>query len=78
MAENKIIHQCSNCSKTYKSKKTLEKHQDNCKEKSETTETSENSGKTTENNYDVNMTFEENDKIEIEIKKKTYRRCGRG
>jgi hypothetical protein len=70
MAENKIIHQCSNCSKTYKSKKTLEKHQDNCKEKSETTETSENSGKTTENNYDVNMTFEENDKIEIEIKKK--------
>jgi hypothetical protein len=78
MAENKIIHQCSNCSKTYKSKKTLEKHQDNCKEKSEisnkkeseTTETSENSGKTTENNYDVNMTFEENDKVEIEIKKK--------
>ena len=70
MAENKIIHQCSNCSKTYKSKKTLEKHQDNCKEKSETTETSENSGKTTENNYDVNMTFEEDDKVEIEIKKK--------
>ena len=33
MAENKIIHQCSNCSKSYKSKKTLEKHQDNCKER---------------------------------------------
>ena len=83
MAENKVIHQCTNCSKTYKSKKTLEKHQDNCKkeseksEKSETlnngkkeSETSENSGKTTENNYDVNMTFGENDKVEIEIKKK--------
>ena len=74
MAENKVIHQCTNCSKTYKSKKTLQKHQDNCKKESETlnkeeSETSEKP-KITENNYDVNMTFGDDDKVEIEVKKK--------
>ena len=30
MTENKIIHQCSKCTKTYKSSKSLKKHEDKC------------------------------------------------
>ena len=43
MTENKIIHQCSKCTKTYKSSKSLKKHEDKCcleKKIKETEETS--------------------------------------
>ena len=88
MTENKIIHQCSNCSKTYKSNKSLKKHEDKCcveeekvteNEQTSSTETSsketsskETSSKETsskENNYDVNMTFLDDNQVKVEVKK---------
>ena len=83
MTENKIIHQCSKCSKTYKSRKSLKKHEDKCcveeekvteNEQTSSTETSskETSSKETrskENNYDVNMTFLDDNQVKVEVKK---------
>lgn len=70
MASNKIIHQCSKCPKTYKTSSTLKKHEEKCKE-SATTESSSNGEnfKNQDNNYDVNMTFLEGNKVEVEVKK---------
>jgi hypothetical protein len=62
MTENKIIHQCSNCTKTYKSNKSLKKHEDKCcveeekvteNEQTSSTETSSKETSSKENNYDV-------------------------
>ena len=78
MTENKIIHQCSNCSKTYKSNKSLKKHEDKCcVEEEKVTENEETSSKETssketrskENNYDVNMTFLDDNQVKVEVKK---------
>ena len=78
MTENKIIHQCSNCSKTYKSNKSLKKHEDKCcVEEEKVTENEQTSSKETssketsskENNYDVNMTFLDDNQVKVEVKK---------
>ena len=78
MTENKIIHQCSKCSKTYKSRKSLKKHEDKCcVEEEKVTENEETSSKETssketrskENNYDVNMTFLDDNQVKVEVKK---------
>ena len=78
MAENKIIHQCSNCSKTYKSNKSLKKHEDKCcveeekvteNEQTSSTETSSKETSSKENNYDVNMTFLDDNQVKVEVKK---------
>lgn len=68
MASNKIIHQCSKCSKIYKAKASLKKHEENCKE-SNLSQTNIEEPKKQENNYDVNMTFLEGNKVEVEVKK---------
>jgi len=72
MTENKIIHQCSKCTKTYKSSKSLKKHEDKCCleekiEENEKTSSKETSSK--ENNYDVNMTFLDDNQVKVEVKK---------
>jgi hypothetical protein len=78
MTENKIIHQCSNCTKTYKSNKSLKKHEDKCcVEEEKVTENEQTSSKETssketsskENNYDVNMTFLDDNQVKVEVKK---------
>ena len=68
MTSNKIIHQCSKCSKIYKAKASLKKHEENCKE-SQLSPTNTEEQKNQENNYDVNMTFLEGNKVEVEVKK---------
>ncbi len=67
MTSNKIIHQCSKCSKIYKAKSYLKKHEENCTGSISPTNTEEQ--KNQENNYDVNMTFLEGNKVEVEVKK---------
>ena len=77
MTENKIIHQCSKCTKTYKSSKSLKKHEDKCcleekieeNEKTSSTETSSKETSSKENNYDVNMTFLDDNQVKVEVKK---------
>ena len=83
MTNNKIIHQCRKCSKTYKTPASLKKHADKCKEIESVTPVSPTSStasfstaqpnteeqKNQENNYDVNMTFLEGNKVEVEVKK---------
>ena len=78
MTENKIIHQCSNCSKTYKSNKSLKKHEDKCcveeekvteNEQTSSTETSSKETSSKEDNYDVNMTFLDDNQVKVEVKK---------
>ena len=78
MTENKIIHQCSNCTKTYKSNKSLKKHEDKCcveeekvteNEQTSSTETSSKETSSKENNYDVNMTFLDDNQVKVEVKK---------
>ena len=77
MTENKIIHQCSNCTKTYKSNKSLKKHEDKCcveeekvteNEQTSSTETSSKETSSKENNYDVNMTFLDDNQVKVEVK----------
>lgn len=63
--ENKIIHECNMCKKTYKNKSSLDKHKKKCV--NITLETSDNKPK--ENNYDVNMTFLEGNKVALEVTK---------
>jgi len=64
--ENKIIYQCKKCEKKYKTKGSLEKHEDKCDSKAPVTEPPKK-----ENNYDVNMTFLEGNKIAVEVKKQS-------
>ena len=68
MTSNKIIHQCSKCSKIYKAKSSLKKHEENCKD-TKLSQTNTEEQKNQENNYDVNMTFLEGNKVEVEVKK---------
>ena len=65
--ENKIIHECNSCKKTYKNKSSLEKHKKKCI--NITLETNDNKPK--ENNYDVNMTFLEGNKVAVEVTKES-------
>jgi hypothetical protein len=67
MTENKIIHQCSKCTKTYKSSKSLKKHEDKCCLEEKIEENEKPSPK--ENNYDVNMTFLDDNQVKVEVKK---------
>lgn len=67
MTENKIIHQCSKCTKTYKSSKSLKKHEDKCCLEEKIEENEKTSPK--ENNYDVNMTFLDDNQVKVEVKK---------
>jgi hypothetical protein len=67
LMDNKIIHECNSCKKTYKNKSSLDKHKKKCV--NITLETSDN--KPTENNYDVNMTFLEGNKVAMEVKKES-------
>jgi len=66
--ENKIIHQCGKCSKKYKTKSSLDKHNLKCKKVSDNKDSDEEE-KPKENNYDVNMTFLEDNKVQVEVKK---------
>ena len=75
--ENKIIYKCGECTKKYKSQSGLDKHSRKCKSevKSPVTAQESESGNSVnnnsmkENNYDVNMTFLENNKVKVELKK---------
>jgi len=105
MTDNKIIHKCSKCSKTYKGVASLQKHQDKCQVESSavpppvtnatnaTNATNKinikpmvvNAPKQSdavpminpphpshmvkENNYDINMTFGKDNKVQVEVKK---------
>lgn len=72
--DNKIIYQCSKCSKTYKTNTTLKKHMAKCNVNS--TPTSEqkfslpdSNNEPKENTYDINMTFVDGNKVEVEVHK---------
>lgn len=101
MTDNKIIHKCSNCSKTYKGIASLQKHQEKCQIESNVVIPAANNKTNTnkkdtinhivntpkppvaiqkvdphqqsqtvkENNYDINMTFCEGNKVQVEVKK---------
>jgi hypothetical protein len=101
MTDNKIIHKCSKCSKTYKGVASLQKHQDKCQvESSAVPPPVTNATNVTnkinikpmvnapkqpavvqkinpphpshmvkENNYDINMTFGKDNKVQVEVKK---------
>lgn len=93
MTDNKIIHACSKCSKSYKSSNALQKHTEKCKvestkvtnnislpkpttkvESMSATNNTNNTNNTNipnsnENIYDVNMTFGEGNKVQVDIKK---------
>lgn len=72
--DNKIIYQCSKCPKTYKTNTTLKKHMAKCSVNS--TPTSEpksllpnSTNEPKENTYDINMTFVDGNKVEVEVHK---------
>jgi hypothetical protein len=67
--ENKIIYQCKKCEKKYKSKASLDKHENKCDVKKSENNTVQPPKK--ENNYDVNMTFLEGNKVAVEVKKQS-------
>ena len=67
--ENKIIYQCKKCDKNYKTKVSLEKHEKKCEVKNPENNTEQPPKK--ENNYDVNMTFLEGNKVAVEVKKQS-------
>lgn len=74
--DNKIIHQCSNCSKTYKTKGSLQKHMSKCNIDKPTTSspsqennTEHDIPKVTENTYDINMKFVDGNKVKVEVHK---------
>jgi hypothetical protein len=71
LMENKIIYKCDNCSKKYKTKSSLDKHNIKCKKPEVETDDSAapQNNITKENNYDVNMTFLEGNKVQVEVKK---------
>jgi len=68
--ENKIIYQCEKCSKKYKNKSSLDKHLLKCKVVAHpTTENNNENNVAQENNYDVNMTFLDGNKVQVEVTK---------
>ena len=105
MTDNKIIHKCSKCSKTYKGVASLQKHQAKCQVESSAVPPSMTnatiatnatnkinikplvvnapkqpdvvpkinpphpSHMVKENNYDINMTFGKDNKVQVEVKK---------
>ncbi len=79
MPDNKIIHQCSKCSKKYKSNTSLQKHQSKCnivptpppndQLSSEDSGTDDNQSSVNENTYDINMKFVDGNKVQVEVHK---------
>ena len=84
MSNNKVIYKCSKCAKIYKGKAPFEKHEASCKAKTNTvpvtlatpTMTMNSTPpvpptpqKMNENNYDINMTFGEGNKVHVDMKK---------
>jgi predicted nucleic acid-binding Zn-ribbon protein len=77
--DNKIIHQCSKCSKIYKTKGTLQKHASKCNIDNSTTSsptltsqennTEQDIPKVHENTYDINMKFVDGNKVKVEVHK---------
>ena len=67
--ENKIIYKCENCTKKYKTKSSLDKHIIKCKKPEVETSSTPQNNITKENNYDVNMTFLEGNKVQVDVKK---------
>lgn len=68
--ENKIIYKCDKCVKKYKNKSSLDKHLLKCKAVALTPEEIESENNVAmENNYDVNMTFLEGNKVQVEVTK---------
>ena len=67
--ENKIIYQCKKCDKKYKSKTSLEKHEKKCKANDSKPSITIEETEKKENNYDVNMTFLEGNKVAVEVTK---------
>jgi|UniRef100_A0A6C0CIY4 hypothetical protein len=67
--ENKIINQCKKCDKKYKSKTSLEKHEKKCKANDSKPSITIEETEKKENNYDVNMTFLEGNKVAVEVTK---------
>ena len=67
--ENKIINQCKKCDKKYKSKISLEKHEKKCKANDSKPSITIEETEKKENNYDVNMTFLEGNKVAVEVTK---------
>ena len=86
MSDNKVIYKCSKCAKIYKGKAPFEKHEASCKAKTNTvpvtlatpTMTMNSTHpvpptpqKMNENNYDINMTFGEGNKVHVDMKKQS-------
>lgn len=84
MTDNKVIYKCSKCAKIYKGKAPFMKHEASCKSKTNTvpvtlatpTMTMNSKPKVpptpqkmNENNYDINMTFGEGNKVHVDMKK---------
>ena len=69
--QNNMIYKCDNCTKKYKTKPSLDKHNMKCKkpEVEASGSSSPQNNITKENNYDVNMTFLEGNKVQVELKK---------
>lgn len=69
--DNKIIHECSKCSKKYKSITSLQKHMNKCNVNKTITPTSieEESPTVNENTYDINMKFIDGNKVTVELQK---------
>lgn len=84
MSNNKVIYKCSKCAKIYKGKAPFEKHEASCKAKTNTVPVTlatptmtmnskppvpPTPQKMNENNYDINMTFGEGNKVHVDMKK---------
>ena len=67
--ENMIINQCKKCEKKYKTKKSLEKHEKKCKVVNSKPSITIEETEQKENNYDVNMTFLDGNKVAVEVTK---------
>ena len=84
MTDNKVIYKCSKCAKIYKGKAPFMKHEASCKSKTNTVpvtlatptmtmnskpQVPPTPQKMNENNYDINMTFGEGNKVHVDMKK---------
>ena len=84
MSDNKVIYKCSKCAKIYKGKAPFMKHEASCKSKTNTVPVTlatptmtmnspppvpPTPQKMNENNYDINMTFGEGNKVHVDMKK---------
>ncbi len=71
--DNKIIHQCSKCSKIYKTTTTLQKHMNKCNVNKVITPPpppmTEEGLPANENTYDINMKFVDGNKVTVELEK---------